>query len=90
MSVQPKTQRNRAVLLKTCFATSWRSGIHVNLKIDADTLNRRRRRFWSAVQYTSIKDSDGNMLAGAHASTVPAMRKIKSKTKQLLLTVLPT
>jgi hypothetical protein len=41
----PKTQRNRAVLLRTRFTTSWRSEIRINLKIDADALNRRRRRF---------------------------------------------
>jgi hypothetical protein len=45
VSVLPKTQRNRAVLLRTQFRTLWRSGIHINLKIDADALNRRRRRF---------------------------------------------
>jgi hypothetical protein len=41
----PKTKRNRAVLLRTRFKTLWRSQIHINLKIDADALNRRRRRF---------------------------------------------
>jgi hypothetical protein len=40
-----KKQRNRAVLLRTRFTTLWRSEIHINLKIDADALNRRRRRF---------------------------------------------
>jgi hypothetical protein len=44
-SFLPKTQRNRAVLLRTRFTTMWRSEIHSNLKIDADALNRRRRRF---------------------------------------------
>jgi hypothetical protein len=44
-SVLPKTQRNRAVLLRTRFKMLWRSEIHVNQKIDADALNRRRRRF---------------------------------------------
>jgi hypothetical protein len=44
-SVLPKTQRNHAVLLETRFKTLWRSEIHNNLKIDADALNRRRRRF---------------------------------------------
>jgi hypothetical protein len=28
------------------FTTLWRSEIHINLKIDADALNRRRRRFY--------------------------------------------
>jgi len=44
-SVVPKTQRNQAVVLLTRFATLWRCEIHINLKIDADALNRRRRRF---------------------------------------------
>jgi hypothetical protein len=44
-SVLPKTQRNRAHLLQTRFKMLWRSEIHINLKIDADDLNRRRRRF---------------------------------------------
>jgi hypothetical protein len=44
-SVLPKTQRNGAVLFLTRFTTLWRSEIHTNLKIDADALNRRRRRF---------------------------------------------
>jgi len=35
LSVKPKTQRNRAVLL-TIFATLLRSEIHINIKIDAD------------------------------------------------------
>jgi hypothetical protein len=45
LSVLPKTQRNRAVLLRTRSTMLWRSEIHINLKIDADALNRRRRRF---------------------------------------------
>jgi hypothetical protein len=45
LSVLPKTQRNDAILLGTRFTTLRRSGIHMNLKIDADALNRRRRRF---------------------------------------------
>jgi hypothetical protein len=44
-SVLPKTQRNRTVLLGTRFTTLWRSENYKNLKIDADALNRRRRRF---------------------------------------------
>jgi hypothetical protein len=44
-SILPKTQHNRAVLLRTRFKTLWRSEIHVNLKIGADALNRRWRRF---------------------------------------------
>jgi hypothetical protein len=45
-SVLPKKQKkNRAFLLRTCFTTLWRSEIRINLKIDADALSRRRRRF---------------------------------------------
>jgi hypothetical protein len=44
-SLIPKTKRNRAVLLRTRSKTLWRSQVHINLKIDADALNRRRRRF---------------------------------------------
>jgi hypothetical protein len=44
-SVQGKTQRKRVVLFRTRFATLWKSEIHINLKIDADAQNRRRRRF---------------------------------------------
>jgi hypothetical protein len=44
-SVLPKTQRIRAVLLRSRFTTLRRSKIHENLKIDTDALNRRRRRF---------------------------------------------
>jgi hypothetical protein len=45
LSVLSETQRNRAFLLGTRFTTLWRSENHNNLKIDADALNRRRRRF---------------------------------------------
>jgi len=40
-----KKQRNHAVLIRTRFTTLWGSEISINLKIDADALNRRRRRF---------------------------------------------
>jgi hypothetical protein len=40
-----EAQRNLAVLFRTSFTTIWRSKIHISLKVDADTLNRRRRRF---------------------------------------------
>jgi hypothetical protein len=66
-----KTQRYRAILLRTRFTTLWRSEIHINLKIVTDALNRRRRRFMSAVQYIiSIEDSEGSMLVSAHTSTI--------------------
>jgi hypothetical protein len=35
-------QRNRAFLVWTRFKTSWGSEIYINLKLDADALNRRR------------------------------------------------
>jgi hypothetical protein len=44
-SVLPKTQRNHDVLFRTRFTTLWGSEIQINLNIDADALNRRRRRF---------------------------------------------
>jgi hypothetical protein len=46
--------------------------------------------FVSGVQcIISIKDSEGSMLVTAHASAVYAVWRIKSKTKQILPTVLP-
>jgi len=51
----------------------WRSEIHKNLKIVADALNRRRRRFCVRRTIISIKDSEGSMLVSAHASTVHAV-----------------
>jgi hypothetical protein len=45
LSVLPKTERSQTILLRTRFTTLWRSEIRINLKIDADVLNRRRRRF---------------------------------------------
>jgi hypothetical protein len=62
--VLPKTQRNRPVVLRSRFTTLWRSKIHENLKIDADALNRRRRRFcvrpkmYSIYQGQRIKYAD--------------------------------
>jgi hypothetical protein len=59
--------------------------------------NRRRRpkqtlaSLLSGVQcIISIKESEGTKLVSEHASTVYAVRRIKSKTKQILPTVLPT
>jgi hypothetical protein len=57
------------------------------LKIGADA----GVAFVSAVQYIiSIKDSEGSILVSTHAYTVNAVRRIKTKTKQILPTVLPT
>jgi hypothetical protein len=47
--------------------------------------------FVYAVKYIiSIKNSEGSMLVSAHASAVYAVWRIKSKTKQILPTELPT
>jgi hypothetical protein len=82
-----KTQRNYEVLLLTRFKTLWRSGIRINLKIDANV----GVAFVSGVRYmVSINDSEGSMLISAHASTVYAVRRMKSKTKHILPTALPT
>jgi hypothetical protein len=77
-----KTLQNRAVLLGTRFTYLWRSEIHINLKIDANALNRRRRCFSPTKQYImSIKGSDGNVLASAHASMTYTMRRMNSETE---------
>jgi hypothetical protein len=57
LSVLPKTQRNRAVLLLKLSITLWRSAIHINLKIDADPLNRRWLLF--CVRRTIYRNSQG-------------------------------
>jgi hypothetical protein len=83
-SLIPKTKRNRAVLLRTRFETLWRSQIHINLKIDADA----GVAFVYGVQFIiSIRDSEGSIQVSAHASTVYAVGRIKSKTNQILPTV---
>jgi hypothetical protein len=40
-----RRQWNRTVLFRTRFTMIWRSEIHISLKVDADALYRRRRRF---------------------------------------------
>jgi hypothetical protein len=66
LSVKPKTQRNRAVLL-TKFATLLRREIHINIKIDADVP-------FCALQYVIyFKDIERSMLVRAHASTIRAV-----------------
>jgi hypothetical protein len=53
-SVLPKTERNYEVLLLKRFKTLWRSGIRINLKINADA----GVAFVSGVRYVIfIKDS---------------------------------
>jgi hypothetical protein len=67
-SLLPKTQRNCAVLFRIRFKMIWRSEIHMNLKIDAGVGS------FSVVQYNvSVKESEGNMLGSAHASTTYGM-----------------
>jgi hypothetical protein len=64
------------------FETLWESEIHINLKIDYDALNRRRRPFCLGEQYIIYtKDSDGNVLASAYASMPYTMWRIKSETE---------
>jgi hypothetical protein len=85
-SLVPKTQRNRTVLFRTHFTTIWRSKIHIGLKVDAEA----GVAFVYGVQcIISIKDSEGSILVSAHASTVYAVGRIKSKTKQDLPTLHP-
>jgi hypothetical protein len=70
----PKTERNRAVLLRTPFTTLWSCEIHINLKIDADAPNRRLVHLFSVVQcITSVKVSEGIILGSAHESTTYGM-----------------
>jgi hypothetical protein len=46
----------------------------MKLLIDADALNRRRRRFLPAVQYIiCVKDNDGSVIVSAHASILYAV-----------------
>jgi hypothetical protein len=62
----------------------WRSKIHINLKIDAGVVV-------SAVKYIlTIKGREGRILLSSNAFTVYAVSRIKSKTKQILPTVIPT
>jgi hypothetical protein len=60
-----KTQRNRAVLFQTRFTTIWRSKIHIGLKLDDDA----GVGFFDVQYIMSVKDSEGNMLGSARAST---------------------
>jgi hypothetical protein len=63
-----KTQWNRAVLFQTRFTTTWGSEIHISLKVDAGV------GFFSGVQYIIfVKESEGNVLEGVHASTAYGM-----------------
>jgi hypothetical protein len=66
-SVLPKTQRNRAFLLRTRFTTLWRSEIRINLKIDADALNQRRHRFCIPCTKCHIYQGQGRQYASTCA-----------------------
>jgi hypothetical protein len=63
-SVLPKTQRNRDILLRIRLTTWWRSEIHINLKIDADAFNRRRRRFHVRRREYHIYQGQGRQYVG--------------------------
>jgi len=72
-----------AFVLRKLFTTFWRSDIHMNLKIDDDALNRRRRRFCVRLTICHIYQRQcRHMLVSAHASAVYAVRSIKSKTNK--------
>jgi len=63
----------------------WRSEILIYLKIVAGVA------FVSDVKYIRyLKDSEDSILVSARPSTVYAAWRIKSKTKQILVTVIPT
>jgi hypothetical protein len=66
-SVLPKSQRNPAVLFRAGFKTIWGSEIHIGLKVHAGV------GFFGVQNIMSVKDSEGNMLGSAHASTTYGM-----------------
>jgi len=73
-SVLPKTQRNRGLLLRTCFTTISGTEIHISRKFYADAMNGRRRPFVLAVKYIiSITNSEGSMLVSTQAPTTYGM-----------------
>jgi len=77
-SIIPKTQRNRALLLRTRFTTLWRSGIRIYLKIDADA----GVAFVSGVQYgISLKGYGGRILDTAHASKTHVLKSKIERNK---------
>jgi hypothetical protein len=82
-SVLPKTQRNRAVLFRTRFTLLWRSEIHINPKIDADALNRLRRRFCVRPKMHHIYQGQRRQYAGKSACVYGIFsmnNKIENKT----------
>jgi hypothetical protein len=69
-SLLPKTLRNRAVPFRTRFATILRSEVRISLEVKADA----RVGLFSGVLYIiSVKDSEGDILGSAHASTTYGM-----------------
>jgi hypothetical protein len=64
LSLLPKTQRNRAVLLETLYTTLWSSEIHINLNIDVDALNRPQRRFCVRSTIHNIYQGECRQYAG--------------------------
>jgi hypothetical protein len=78
-----KPLRNRAVLLRTRFTSLWRSEIHINLKSDADALNRRRRRFCVRRKIYRIHQGQRRQYAGKYArvySVYSVKNKIENET----------
>jgi len=69
-SVLPKTQRNRAVLFRTRFKMTWRSEIHISIKVDGEALKWRRQLFLLRYTVYHICHSEGNTLENAQASMV--------------------
>jgi len=88
-SVLPKTQRNRVILLRTLFKPLWGSEVHKNLKIDADALNRRRRRFFvrRGIYYICQREWREYAVKFPYVNGLSVSR-INSETKQILSIVL--
>jgi hypothetical protein len=59
-----------AVMIRTRYTTLCRSEIQINLKIDAEDLNRRCRRFCVRRPVHHISGSEGSLLVIVHALTV--------------------
>jgi hypothetical protein len=77
----PKTQRNDAAVLRTRFRTLWRSEIHMNLKNDADALNRRRRRFCVRRTMCHIYQGQRRQYAG-NCAGVYVIYSVKNKIEK--------
>jgi hypothetical protein len=79
-SVLRKTQRNHVIVLRTLFRTLWRSEIRINLKIDADAPNRRRRRFCVRRTIYHIHQGEGRQYPG-NCACVYVVCIVKKKTE---------